>query len=79
MYGDTDITAGQVMSITIPRSQDIDTQTAPKASQDKMFSGSFLITRLEHIITFNTNVDYYMRVSAVNGARDYTIEGVRDV
>lgn len=79
MYGDTDVTAGQVMAISVPRSQDVDTKQAKKAQQDKMFSGSFLIARLEHIITLNTNVDYYMKVSAVNGARDYAIEGVQDV
>ena len=78
LYGDTDLTAGQVMSISVPRSQDVDTPNTKRSEQDKMFKGSFLIARLEHIITFNTNVDYYMRVSAVNGARDDTIEGVRD-
>lgn len=79
LYGDTDLTAGQVISISVPRAQDIDTPSAKRASQDKMLSGSFLITRLEHIITMNTNVDYYVRISAVNGARDYPVEGVRDV
>lgn len=78
IYGDTDVTAGQVMAISVPRSQDVDTPTAKKSEVDKMFSGSFLITRVEHIITMNTNIDYYMRISAVNGARDYTVEGVRD-
>lgn len=79
MYGDTDTTAGQVMAIRVPRSQDQDTKTTKKRDADKMFTGSFLITRVEHVITFNSNVDYYMRISAVNGARDYTVEGVRDV
>lgn len=78
LYGDTDLTAGQVMSISVPRSQDTDTQTAKRTEQDKMFKGSFLVTRLEHVITFNTNIDYYVIISAVNGARDDTIEGVRD-
>jgi hypothetical protein len=78
IYGDTDITPGQVMAISVPRAQDVDKGNTKRSEQDKMFSGSFLITRIEHVIAFNLNVDYHMRISAVNGARDYTIEGVSD-
>ena len=78
MYGDTDVTAGQVMAIRVPRAQDQDMGSIKKNSNDKMFTGTFLMSRIEHIITFNSNVDYYMRISGVNGARDYSVEGARD-
>lgn len=74
VYGNTDMTAGQVMRVAVPPiGRD---KAGEETTTDPMFSGSFLIANIEHVITFNTNIDYYMVVSGINGARDYTVEGM---
>jgi hypothetical protein len=73
MYGNSNITAGQVMKIAIPSAKDT-AKSGNVHKNDKMMSGNFLICRTKHTLDFNDNIDYYIRVSAINGSRGETIE-----
>jgi hypothetical protein len=77
IYGDSNVTAGQVMKINVPQSREIAAKGEGKSTTDKMYSGSFLCARVVHTFSFNENVDYYVHISAVNGARNYSIEDIR--
>lgn len=79
IYGDSDVTAGQVMKIAVPKSRDMaPADGSGRASKDDMFSGSFLLASVRHTMTFDHGVDYYVRISAINGARDKTIEEIKN-
>lgn len=75
MYGDSNITAGQVMKIAIPEARDV-ANTGQVHGADQMYSGNFLVCRVKHILDINENVDYFIRVSAINGARGAPIDEV---
>lgn len=77
MYGDSNVTAGQVMKINIPQSQDVKSNDGGRVTKDKMYSGVFLCARVVHTFSFSENVDYYVHVSAINGARQYSIEEIK--
>jgi hypothetical protein len=75
IYGDSSVAAGQVMKIAIPMSKD----TSDKGivhKNDPMYSGNFLCARVRHTLTFNENVEYYCRISAINGSRNSSIEEI---
>lgn len=76
IYGDSNVTSGQVMKINVPQSREI-ADTGARGTQDKMYSGSFLCARVVHTFNFSENVDYYVHISAINGARNYSIEDIR--
>ena len=78
MYGDSNVTAGQVMKISVPQAQEESPGTTSKYKQDAMYSGNFLCARVVHMLTFNENVDYYVRVSAINGARSKSVEDIQN-
>lgn len=77
IYGDSNVTAGQVMKIVVPQSREVAAKGEGRGMVDKMYSGSFLCARVVHTFSFNENVDYYVHISAVNGARNHDIEGLR--
>jgi hypothetical protein len=77
IYGDSDVTSGQVMKINIPQSRELASKGDARGQQDKMYSGSFLCARVVHIFNFGENVDYFVHISAINGARNYSIEDIR--
>lgn len=79
MYGDSNVTAGQVMKIAVPKARDMaPSDGSGRTTNDSMFSGSFLLARVRHTMTFDGGVDYYVRVSAVNGARNMKIEDIKN-
>lgn len=77
IYGDSNVTAGQVMKINVPQSREQAGKGTNRGTQDKMYSGSFLCARTVHTFNFNENVDYYVHISAINGARNHSIEDLR--
>lgn len=77
MYGDSNITAGQVIKIAIPESRDTSTEEVIHRN-DKMYSGNFLICRTKHVLEFGDNIEYFIRVSAVNGARGESVEELKN-
>jgi hypothetical protein len=64
MYGDSNITAGQVLRVSIPPPTGDKTYTR---SIDKGLSGSLLCMRVRHDFFFEENVTYYLSISGVNG------------
>ena len=79
MYGDSDVTAGQVMKIAVPKARDMaPTDGSGRTTNDGMYSGSFLLAQVRHTMTFDEGVDYYVRVSAINGARNMKIEDIKN-
>lgn len=77
IYGDSNVTAGQVMKINVPQSREMGIEGGNRGTQDKMYSGNFLCARVVHTFSFSENVDYYVHISAVNGARNFSIEDIR--
>lgn len=75
IYGDSSVAAGQVMKIAIPMAKDT-TTSGIIHKNDPMYSGSFLCARVRHTLTFNENVEYYCRISAINGSRNMSIEDI---
>jgi hypothetical protein len=76
IYGDSNVTAGQVMKILIPNSRDTDADDGSAHAPSMLYSGSFLLDSVRHSITIGENVDYYTVISGINGARDRQIEGM---
>lgn len=77
IYGDSNVSAGQVMTINVPTASDVgrDEKSARKA--DMLFSGSFLLARVKHSFEFNEQVDYSIRISGINGSRSVKTESLQ--
>lgn len=73
-YGDSNMTAGQVVACKIY--QATDQNSSPKV--DKHLSGNYLATRMRHNITFAQETTYEIHVTGVKGANMDTVEGLRD-
>lgn len=74
IYGDSNVTAGQVMKILVPKSRDAKGSDSKVHEISKLYSGSFLLDSVRHSLTIGENVDYFTIISGVNGARDTQIE-----
>ena len=74
IYGDSDVTAGQVMKILVPAARDHKKSGETQRGRSNMFSGSFLLTSVKHSLTVGENIQYYTVISGVNGARSVSVE-----
>lgn len=74
IYGDSDVTAGQVMKILVPAARDYVRAGETQRSRSDMFSGSFLLTSVRHSLTFGENIQYYTVISGISGARAVSVE-----
>lgn len=74
IYGDSNVTCGQVMKVLVPKSRDTSDNGGKTHEASDLYSGSFLLDSVRHSITIGENVDYFTVVSGINGARDVSIE-----
>lgn len=70
MYGDSNITAGQAISIRIyePTDQNVNKKV------DTQLSGNYIATRVRHNITFDTETLYELHITGIKGTNLETIE-----
>ena len=74
MYGDTNYTAGQTMTLQVYKPTD--QNKTPET--DNTHSGTYLMTRVKHSIKFDTQNTYDLHVTGVKGAMGDTVKGLRN-
>lgn len=71
MYGDSNITAGKVLKVSIPQSTG-DKQA--ERSEDPMVTGYMLCASVRHDITIADRVTYFLSISGIKGSFPTSIE-----
>jgi beta-lactam-binding protein with PASTA domain len=73
LYGDSNLTAGQVITVKIYEPTDIN---AGKKT-DKQLSGNYLISRMRHNITFETEATYEIHATGLKGTNFGSVEEIQ--
>lgn len=73
MYGDSNVTAGQVLYFQTFQADDSSTKVRP----DPQKTGNYLLTSVRHDIIIDSRTDYKLSISAVKGNNDGTIEDMK--
>lgn len=69
LYGDSNITAGQTLTVRVYKPTDL----GKIPSVDNTLSGTYLLARVRHCITFGTNTTYELHTTALRGKMNGTI------
>jgi hypothetical protein len=73
LYGDSNLTSGQTITVAIYKPTDQD--KVPKI--DDTLSGTYLISRIRHNITFGTQNTYQCHITGIKGAMNDTLRGLQ--
>lgn len=75
IYGDTEITAGDVITIHIKEATGL-TPDAP-VEENTMLSGNFLVAKVRHSLTFGDTPQYYQALEVIKDGLNSQIEPVK--
>lgn len=73
LYGDSNMTAGQVLAIKVYEPTDINISK----KTDKQMSGTYLISRMRHNLTFDTETTYEIHALGMKGASYGSVEEIQ--
>lgn len=74
MYGDSNYTAGQTITIQVYKPTDQNST----AERDDTHTGTYLISRMKHRIVFDTQNTYELHLTGVKGAMGDTMRGLQN-
>jgi hypothetical protein len=73
MYGDSNFTSGQTITVDVYKPTD----QSKTPQMDNTHSGTYLISRIKHSITFGTQNTYELHITGTKGAMGDTLRGLQ--
>ena len=73
MYGDSNFTSGQTITVGVYKPTDQD----KRPEMDNTHSGTYLISRIKHSITLGTQNTYELHITGIKGAMGDTLRGLQ--